>query len=1056
MSTTAGGSEGNGGGSYAIIPSLVSLHPVLDNSHGDSISNHSSNPVLQSSVSLPTLASLSGTSLQQRVIGATDTVDPPTTSLSLSKDSSQQKSGFNTSYHHQSLQHCASEQQQQRKFQSLDKSDGAPSPLSSYSVTLKEQAENEEPNASSLSISLSGTTAQKSYIQHNNTMRCSTSAIISSPESPPSSESSSAFHSPSTSITWASPSANNHGSPMTVSYFAPLSERGNQSQSKGKGVARSYRYSRRRAGRACFDGLPREIKIHIFRYLSTFQLVRVSRVNRSWRGLAMDGSLWKVIDTTRYYKSIQDSQLRILGTAASGFLRYMNFRGCVQLSGDSLSAIAEHCPNIERLHLTGCRAVTSKSIADVCINMPLLLHLELAGLQSVNNHTLQTMAVYCRSLQILNLAWCKQISGSGLIKLTRSCQELRKLNISGCSNLEDRLMPMMGMNLPKLRELCLNGCSSLTDRGLIGLLSGLSVGSSKKHRKWRMKKRMSSSVRVSSLGHLLINQSSCNDDDDDGEEEQDKEDEAKEEEESDRESDADDEGADAEDGNETTNGSPMQLSSTSTNTSSQNTQRNKDGLQARLVYLGLSQCRLLTHEALRAIGHLCGQHLRRLELSSCENFGDEGLVHLSQHCSRLRLLDLEDVNLLTDVSLRAFAMHLPRLERLCISYCENVTDQGIIRMLRPAPNPTTLSTATAMMINAETASLYCRKLIHLELDNCLLITDQLLLEFANVLEERAVATMERQRERERRREERRERIRQKKKAVVLQKQSGRQSTDKGEEEHSPRSSCDQTGIEQGQDALIAGSSNMGSLADVSFISSIPVNIPNRFRHTPAIAGSSLPAYSSSPLQPRGVLASTLLSEEVVIKKTRPGTRIMVPTRSTSTLSTASCGSLPLWHSAASSRRNSSSVAISRSDRKPNGVAAKRPLRPTIQVFDCRNITLEGVEAAQTRCSSLTIRSYYSWTHPSTSAPTTSVAFGGSGATEGIDGEDADADDDDATSDNHNNTNSSQTSLHHLQLQQQHLQQHLQHRGRASSLLRRARLGLIGRDGGMQDAQCTIL
>ncbi|KAF9353144.1 hypothetical protein BGX26_009079 [Mortierella sp. AD094] len=1042
MGATTGGSEGGGEASNAIIPSLALVHPVPVNNYGDNINiGSSSNPVLQSPASLPALVSEPEASLQKQVIGA---AAPSTTSLlSFPKYTCRQAPGFNSPYQHQTLQHRTL--QRLHKLQRVAGLEGTPSPLS---INIKTHGE--AINASPI--------AQRSYIQQNNTMRYTTSDMVSLPESPesPSSDSSSAFHSPSASITWAPPSTTDRGSLITISHFASLSERGNQSQSKGKGVTRTYRYSRRRAGRACFDGLPREIKIHVFRYLSTFQLVRISRVSRSWRGLAMDGSLWKVIDATRYYKTIQDGQLRILGTAASGFLRYANFRGCSQLSGYSLSAIAEHCPNIERLNLTGCRAISSKSITDVCMNMPLLVHLDLAGLQSVNNYTLQTMAVYCRSIQVLNLAWCKHISGSGLIKLTRSCQELRKLNVSGCSNLEDRLMPVMGMNLPKLRELCLNGCSSLTDRGLIGLLSGLSVGSSKKHRKWRMKKRMSSSVRVSSLGHLLINQSSCNDDgEEDGEEEQDKEDAVKEEEEeSDRESNADDEDADGEDGNEATNNSPMQPSSTVANNSSQITQESQDGLQARLVYLGLSQCRLLTHEALRAIGHLCSQHLRRLELSNCENFGDEGLVHLAQRCTRLRLLDLEDVNLLTDVSLRAFAMYLPKLERICLSYCENVTDQGIIRMLRPASNPTTLSTATAMMINAETASLYCRKLVHLELDNCLLITDRLLLEFANVLEERTAASMERQKERERKREERRERIRQKKRAMNPQKRSGHHLEDKDVEEHSPRASSDQTGVEQGQDMLVTGSSSMASVADASFASSRPVNIPNRFRHIPAIAGSSLPSYSSSPLQPRGVLASTLLSEEVVIKKTRPGTRIMVPTRSTSTSSTASCTSLPLWNSGISSRRNSSSVAIVDGGRRANGVAAKKPIRPTIQVFDCRNITLEGVEAAQTRCSSLTIRSYYSWTHPATSAPTTSAAFGGSGATEGMDGEEGEDEDEDAVAES--NMNSSQTSLHHLQLQQQHLQQYLQQRSRASNLLRRARLGLIGRTGGAQDAQCTIL
>lgn len=40
----------------------------------------------------------------------------------------------------------------------------------------------------------------------------------------------------------------------------------------------------------------------------------------------MDGSLWKVIDTTKYYRTIKNNQLLGLGLAASGFLRYANFR----------------------------------------------------------------------------------------------------------------------------------------------------------------------------------------------------------------------------------------------------------------------------------------------------------------------------------------------------------------------------------------------------------------------------------------------------------------------------------------------------------------------------------------------------------------------------------------------------------------------------------------------------------------------------------------------------------------------------------------------------------
>ncbi|KAF9568580.1 hypothetical protein EC968_002918 [Mortierella alpina] len=821
-------------------------------------------------------------------------------------------------------------------------------------------------------------------------------------------------------------------------------------------------------------------------------------VSRAWRGLAMDGSLWKVIDTTRYYKTIHDDQLRSLGTAASAFLRFANFRGCSQLSGNSLRAIAEHCPNVEHLNLTGCRSVSSKSIADVCMNMPALLHLDLSGLLSVNNYTLQAMAVYCRSLQVLNLAWCKQISGAGLSKLTRSCQDLRKLNVSGCSGLEDRWMPVMGMNLPKLRELCLNNCSSLTDRGLIGLLSGLSLASSKKHRKWRVSRRMASSVRVSSLGHLLVNQSSCNDDDDDDDDEDNEDDDEEEQDEAldkeDEEVDPDSNNSDVNDLEGEEQSAVPPLSSPLPQPLTQTQRRNEDELQAKLNYLGLSNCHQLTLESLRAIGHYCHQHLRRLELSGCENIGDEGLVMLAQNCTKLRLLDLEDVSLLTDVSLRAFGLHLQHLERISLSNCENVTDQGIMRMLRPAPNPTTLSTATAMMMNnPEGAASCCRKLLHIELDNCVLLTDRLLLEFANVLEERKAAAMERQRERERKRAERRERLRQRMRESesikgrplfpLQQRQQPQQEEQQQREmDPSPRSSCDQRSGGENDATPTAGAPS-----DMGFVSSSPVNIPDRLRrrHPATLSSGSLSFYSSSPLQPRSVLASTSVSEEVIaIKKTHRRARrgVLIPTRSDSSTSTTSnCSSsstsLPLWSTATTSTTitmNSRGLgACNNSHSNKYGIVRtppKRVLRPVMQVFDCRNITLEGVEAARERCSTLAIKSYYSLTHPSTAAPA-SAMFGSGGAfddlgglDDGDDDEDEDEDDDDSVTHGYGgsnagrNGNTSQTSLHHLQMQHQHLQQQLQQRSRASQLFHRARVGLLGRaaGGGNRDSQCHIL
>ncbi|KAG0025642.1 hypothetical protein BGZ81_006995 [Podila clonocystis] len=365
--------------------------------------------------------------------------------------------------------------------------------------------------------------------------------------------------------------------------------------SVGLGSNKAHNFYRRRC-KLGFDKLPREIRVHVFRYLTTFQLIRVSRVSRAWRNIALDGSLWKVIDTTRYYKTIQDDQLLNLGVSASGFLRYVNFRGCAQLSSDSLSTIAEHCPNVERLDLTGCRQLSSKALADVCMNMTSLIHLDLASLSAVNNYTLQAMAVYCRSLRVLNLAWCRHITGGGLSKLTKSCQELQKLNVSGCSGMEDRWLPTMGMNLPRLKELCLNDCQSLTDRGLIGLLSGLSVGLTKKYRKRRNTRRLSSSIRVASLGEdpLVSHSSSCLDDNDYDE---DDEDSLEDMDEMNKGAESDNEASDLDDESIEEGGAAGAQGSGPPGPSQSAPLAHQEGLQTRLRYLGLSHCRQLTQEA---------------------------------------------------------------------------------------------------------------------------------------------------------------------------------------------------------------------------------------------------------------------------------------------------------------------------------------------------------------------------------------------------------------------------------------------------------------------------
>lgn len=94
---------------------------------------------------------------------------------------------------------------------------------------------------------------------------------------------------PSSSIKWASP-RKRFGKSSTSMMSQALEAESNQYRqqqlghlsssrmlSVGLGSNKAHNYYRRR-GKLGFDKLPREIKVHVFRYLTTFQLIRVSRV----------------------------------------------------------------------------------------------------------------------------------------------------------------------------------------------------------------------------------------------------------------------------------------------------------------------------------------------------------------------------------------------------------------------------------------------------------------------------------------------------------------------------------------------------------------------------------------------------------------------------------------------------------------------------------------------------------------------------------------------------------------------------------------------------------
>lgn len=122
----------------------------------------------------------------------------------------------------------------------------------------------------------------------------------------------------------------------------------------------------------------------------------------------------------------------------------------------------------------------------------------------------------------------------------------------------------------------------------------------------------------------------------------------------------------------------------------------------KLTHLNLSSCSRLTDASLLNLALYTTQHIQRLELAGCVLMTDQGFCHLFARVRTFVHLDLEDVHQITTATVRSIANHQPRLQRLCLSSCTQVSDDDVVYLVNN-----------------------CHQLQHLELDNCT-ITDQVL------------------------------------------------------------------------------------------------------------------------------------------------------------------------------------------------------------------------------------------------------------------------------------------------------------------------------------------
>jgi F-box/leucine-rich repeat protein 2/20 len=133
----------------------------------------------------------------------------------------------------------------------------------------------------------------------------------------------------------------------------------------------------------------------------------------------------------------------------------------------------------------------------------------------------------------------------------------------------------------------------------------------------------------------------------------------------------------------------------------------------KLKHLDLTRCRGISDTGvLSMVGNL--PFLEGFQLSKCHNVTDQALTALIPTCPVLTHLELEELEGLTNEVLKTLstAPCAPHLRHLCISYCENLGDAGMLPILKACPSLVSLdmdNTRISDLVLAEAASAVRRR-----------------------------------------------------------------------------------------------------------------------------------------------------------------------------------------------------------------------------------------------------------------------------------------------------------------------------------------------------------
>lgn len=383
--------------------------------------------------------------------------------------------------------------------------------------------------------------------------------------------------------------------------------------------------------------LPPELLISIFaRLTSTSDLRNCMLVSHHWAAYAV-GILWHrpACNSITHLQSVAHS----LASNRASFpyyelVRRLNLSALKDKVNDGTVQPFGSCKRVERLTLTSCSNLTDHGVAALIEGNKHLQALDVTELGSLTDHTFKIVADNCPRLQGLNLTNCKKVTDESLIPVSQNCRQLKRLKLNQCVLASDRAIQSFAANCPSILEIDLHACQNISSPSITALMSQLP------HLR---ELRLAHCARVTDDAFTSLSRRMMFD-------------------------------------------SLRILDLTACELIEDAAICHIIPQAPRLRNLVLAKCRQITDKAISAICRL-GKNLHYIHLGHCQNISDDAVIQLVKACNRIRYIDLACCNKLTDDSVKHLAQ-LPKLRRVGLVKCQQLTDRSILALARgPTPGP---------------------------------------------------------------------------------------------------------------------------------------------------------------------------------------------------------------------------------------------------------------------------------------------------------------------------------------------------------------------------------